>query len=515
MAKGIRMDTFPAYELIKRKPLATYSEPDDAFGKQSSKLPPKPLPGRRKYYPFILATAITILNIVALGLLIGYIKHLLPYTDWDGYGIQLTGTSCDLVNNQNSTRWQSAFQINLRGAAHLTFAQAKFSDLLFDLLVGQGGRLLLAAISYICFMDALLRSMEITPVSYQLYASLVFSSTSILATWQAIRAVFSTKGWRPKMYLIWCALAMIYVLAFPTLIESVTGYVSPSSAGFNLNNGQIITLDSDDLRSCFNVTNATMFGFENYNTQVLGPAAHVFDAAGPAGSTSSGLGSLKSGDVPAGVNTTDPFWILATYSSDAVYHYTFSNGSTSDNLSSKQRYRYAEYDYYYSTNITINGRMHIFNDSSPREFYEVAYCYREMTLSPSRAKFRVRGFSSIILYVILGLQLVWTVGMYCIWLDANLTSELVKSGRTIRGPFRAAADLAEALNETLGGEYCAYTDKEIEKELERSGDLLRYNSTLRDDDGTLHVGLTSQEGARVLLSRNKLYGKEVGKRRKD
>ncbi|KAL8693857.1 MAG: hypothetical protein Q9224_003677 [Gallowayella concinna] len=472
MAKGIRMDTFPAYELIKRKPLATYSEPDDAFGKQSSKLPPKPLPGRRKYYPFILATAITILNIVALGLLIGYIKHLLPYTDWDGYGIQLTGTSCDLVNNQNSTRWQSAFQINLRGAAHLTFAQAKFSDLLFDLLVGQGGRLLLAAISYICFMDALLRSMEITPVSYQLYASLVFSSTSILATWQAIRAVFSTKGWRPKMYLIWCALAMIYVLAFPTLIESVTGYVSPSSAGFNLNNGQIITLDSDDLRSCFNVTNATMFGFENYNTQVLGPAAHVFDAAGPAGSTSSGLGSLVSGNVPAGVNTTDPFWILATYSSDAVYHYTFSNGSTSDNLSSKQRYR-------------------------------------------SRAKFRVRGFSSIILYVILGLQLVWTVGMYCIWLDANLTSELVKSGRTIRGPFRAAADLAEALNETLGGEYCAYTDKEIEKELERSGDLLRYNSTLRDDDGTLHVGLTSQEGARVLLSRNKLYGKEVGKRRKD
>lgn len=120
----------------------------------------------------------------------------------------------------------------------------------------------------------------------------------------------------------------------------------------------------------------------------------------------------------------------------------------------------------------------------------------------------VRGFSSIVLYVVLGLQLAWTLGMYCLWLDANLASHLVKAGRTIRGPFRAAADLTEAMNETLGDEYCAYTDQEIEKELERSGDMLRYNSTLADDDDDQlsHVGLTSQPGARVLLDRRKLYG---------
>ncbi|KAL8804657.1 MAG: hypothetical protein Q9182_002466 [Xanthomendoza sp. 2 TL-2023] len=311
MVKATRVDPPSAYELLQRKPLPTDPEPDHASSKQCSILPPKPLPGRRKYRPFIAATVITLLNILGLGLLIGHIQYLLPDTDWDGYGIQLTETSCDLVDNQNSTRWQSAFQINLRGAAHLTFAQAKFIDLLFDLIIGQGGRLVLAAVSYICFMDALLRSMEITPVSYQLYASLVFSSNSILATWQATRSVFSTKGWRAKMYLIWCALAMAYVLVFPTLIESVTGYVSPSSAGFNLNNGQIITLDSDELRSCFNVTNATQLGFERNNTHVLGPPAHIFDAAGQM-SVSGGLGDGTSFRVPAGVNATDPFWILAT-----------------------------------------------------------------------------------------------------------------------------------------------------------------------------------------------------------
>lgn len=128
----------------------------------------------------------------------------------------------------------------------------------------------------------------------------------------------------------------------------------------------------------------------------------------------------------------------------------------------------------------------------------------------------IRGFSSIILYVVLGLQLAWTLGMYCLWLDANLASHLVKAGRTIRGPFRAAADLAEAMNETLGDEYCAYTDQEIEKELERSGNMLRYNSTLADDDDQLlHVGLTSQPGARVLLDRRKLYGVAGKGKRKD
>ncbi len=101
----------------------------------------------------------------------------------------------------------------------------------------------------------------------------------------------------------------------------------------------------------------------------------------------------------------------------------------------------------------------------------------------------------------------WTLGMYCLWLDANLASKLVRAGRTIRGPFRAAADFAEALNETLGSEYCAYTDKEIEKELERSGNMVRYNSTLGDDDEQLlHVGLTAQPWARVLLSKVRLYG---------
>ncbi|KAL8780657.1 MAG: hypothetical protein Q9213_006366 [Squamulea squamosa] len=255
----------------------TSADTDDDFGKRTSKLTPKPLPGRRKYRPFILATLIATLNVISLAVFIGHVKYLLPNTDW--WGLELSGTSCDLANKQHATRWQSTFQIDLRGAAHLSFAQAKTIDLVFDLVVGQGGRLLLAAISYVVFMDALVRSMEITPISYKLYSSLVFSSTSLVATWNATKAVFTTKRWRAKMYLSWCALAMIYVLAFPTLVESATGYVSPSSLGFSLPGKQFITADSDELKSCFNVTNATLIGFKQDNVAVQGPPAHIFDAS--------------------------------------------------------------------------------------------------------------------------------------------------------------------------------------------------------------------------------------------
>ncbi|KAL9022839.1 MAG: hypothetical protein Q9180_008548, partial [Flavoplaca navasiana] len=283
MGKKLRTDTLTAYELVQRSPFppitpSTHRDSDDDLLKPTSRLPPKSLPGRHKFRPFVSATLIFVLNVIVLGVLIGHIKYLLPDTGWDYSGIQLTG-SCDLINKQDSSRWQSTFQINLRGSARLSFAEAKFIDLVFDLIIGQGGRLLLAAVSYFVFMDALLRSMETTAVSYKLYASLVFSSTSLVATWRAFKAIFSTKGWRAKFYLTWCALAMGYILVFPTLIESMTGYVSPSSPGFNLANGQFVTQDSDDLKSCFNVTGGLLMGFDKNDTRAVGPPAHIFDAA--------------------------------------------------------------------------------------------------------------------------------------------------------------------------------------------------------------------------------------------
>lgn len=317
----------PTYELIQRSRTESHLLPapspapstlDDDFVKPSSRLPPKPLPGRRKYRPFIVVTSFTIVTIILLSVLTASIQHTLPDTEYSSVLLD-NDLSCDLMHPQDSSRLQSAFQINLRGAAQLSFGQAKLIDLIFDLFVGQGGRLLLAAVSYIVFMDALLRSMEITPVSYKLYASLVFSTNSLMATWHSIRAVSTTKGWRAKSYLIWCALAMIYVIAFPTLIESATGYVNPSWTGFKMANGTIITADSDKLTSCLNVTGGLLLGLSENNTIVDGPPLHVFNAYRHPSSSSS-----VNPDFP-GLNKSSVFYQLFTGLCSSVFQISSCN----------------------------------------------------------------------------------------------------------------------------------------------------------------------------------------------
>ncbi|KAL8787900.1 MAG: hypothetical protein Q9213_001927 [Squamulea squamosa] len=426
---------------------------------------------------------------------------MLPTTETYGYGIDVRHLSCDLVVKENLTPLQSAFQINLRGAAHLTFAQAKLIDLIFNLVVGQGGRLLLTAISYLVFMDALLRFMEITPVSFKLYASLAFSSMSLDATWQATKAVFATKGWRARMYLTWCAVAMIYTLAFPTLIDSATGYISPSSVVFNINKGPTFTrLDSDELTRCYNVTNnATLLGFPQDTAVVIGPEISVYDAFKYQGLTFT--------QIPMGVNQSTNFWHIHTDDLYLIWHINGTNFTTTE-LQAQNRYPDVSY-YNYTTSIFVNGRMRYLDNiepsSEPDPMWKLSYCYGEQAMDRD-ALFADPGFSSTLLYVILSLQLAWTVGMYYVWLDANLASKLVQSGRTLQGPFRAAADLVEAVNEKLGHKYCAYTDAEIQKELEKSGTVLRYSSTFRKDSELLHIGLTTRPGPRVSLARGKLYG---------
>ena len=111
------------------------------------------------------------------------------------------------------------------------------------------------------------------------------------------------------------------------------------------------------------------------------------------------------------------------------------------------------------------------------------------------------------LYIILSLQLAWILGMFLIWLDANLYSELCRKGRKSRGSFRNALDLAEAVRELLGDELCAYSDKEISRQLDQSQTGMQLYSTDDTDSGVSHIGLSSlKNGPRLRLVDKNLYG---------
>ena len=241
----------------------------------TSNLPPRVLPLRTKtnvVLNLLWTGTVTIVIIVGLSIFAANLYIFLPQTD--SYEAR-DPVSCDLSTSQGGA-FQNAFTINLRGAAHLTFAKAKAIDVVWQLFIGAGGRFLLAWISYNVFMDGLLRLIEQSPISYDLYSYLAFSTTSLWATYYGLKGVFLSKGWRSKVFLFWFALATIYVLGFPTLMSATAGYLSPSTYGYNMSDGVFVTPDSPDLQNCGTFENGALCGYTN-GTVAEGPPVSQYD----------------------------------------------------------------------------------------------------------------------------------------------------------------------------------------------------------------------------------------------
>ena len=95
--------------------------------------------------------------------------------------------------------------------------------------------------------------------------------------------------------------------------------------------------------------------------------------------------------------------------------------------------------------------------------------------------------------------------MYAVWLDAYIYSALGRSRRKVRGPFRAAADLSEAMEQVLGKETCAYTNTELAQALS-SEPGLKYYAADAQSSGISHIGISSRRAGYIPFNSRKLYG---------
>ena len=173
----------------------------------------------------------------------------------------------------------------------------------------------------------------------------------------------------------------------------------------------------------------------------------------------------------------------------------------------------------YTSNVTIAGRAYKFKNWAfeAGEAFTASYCYDNQTLPDLRSMaeclpetYFVWGISSLLLYIVLCLQIIWIFGMYLVWLDANIYSAICRSGRRMRGDFRAAADLSDAMREVLGNETCAYSNDEMASALDREPGL-RYYATGASDNNVAHIGISSVRLGKVPYNSTVLYGE----RRKD
>ena len=120
------------------------------------------------------------------------------------------------------------------------------------------------------------------------------------------------------------------------------------------------------------------------------------------------------------------------------------------------------------------------------------------------------GFSVGMTIVTCALNFLWCVGTYGIWVHMNRKSQLCRKGR-VMGPHRAVVDLAEAINNDLGTEICAYSDKELQRELKLFSGVryqVQHNDGM-DESGIPHIGLVSggdDQKDDVVLEFGTLYG---------
>ena len=178
--------------------------------------------------------------------------------------------SFDACEAKTGTSAEKQFGINLRLGGDLNYEQAKAIDVAWDLVIGQGGRLLQGYLLYQVAVDALTYLMERSAVPFHLYANVSLSwPTSWDGFWSISRMAFSRNKWQSALISIWLLLSTLHVLGFPLLWETATGYINPSKEYYQLHNGELISQQSHQLNYCIYITDPFRVNLDE--STIIGP----------------------------------------------------------------------------------------------------------------------------------------------------------------------------------------------------------------------------------------------------
>ncbi|KAK7912244.1 hypothetical protein PG985_014725 [Apiospora marii] len=151
-----------------------------------------------------------------------------------------------------------------------TFSQAKTIDIVWDTVIGQGGRMLHGWILYRYvlhpFLVVLMEQFTVTP---DFYISLSFSRSSIETLWTMLVYMFR----RESITVFLCTWLVIYALGYTLLFSVIwaaaTGYVSVSQNFYPMPDGEVVRLNSQNLSLCW-VLDGARFGLKEPLVE-LGP----------------------------------------------------------------------------------------------------------------------------------------------------------------------------------------------------------------------------------------------------
>ncbi|KAH9883697.1 hypothetical protein F4778DRAFT_765711 [Xylariomycetidae sp. FL2044] len=168
------------------------------------------------------------------------------------------GTSANNCDSDLASGSERNFLIDRRMAENLSFTQAKLIDVVWDTVVGQGGKFLHGACLYYAAARALTWLMEISAVPYHFSLNLLFKTASFSSLWSASRILARRNPVRMTIAALWLAYCIIYVLSFSTIWSAATGYLSPSVPAYAILDKAFVTQNSTDLRVCWSIQDSRL-----------------------------------------------------------------------------------------------------------------------------------------------------------------------------------------------------------------------------------------------------------------
>ncbi|CZR50373.1 uncharacterized protein PAC_00245 [Phialocephala subalpina] len=149
-------------------------------------------------------------------------------------------------------------------AGNFTIGQSRVIDISFNLIAGRGLQATLGFVSYRVVIDILMRIMELTPVSFELFSALTFQPSAVLTVWPILKSLFQLSGLRPRFVMAWVLFSVLFLIALPTLMDTMTRYVQNGETFYKLTDGSTIQYNLyNSSTSPFNITDTTCRPLQN------------------------------------------------------------------------------------------------------------------------------------------------------------------------------------------------------------------------------------------------------------
>lgn len=349
--------------------------------------------------------------------------------------------NCQAVGYLSGGLW-TFLGIDIR-FGRMSFARAKILDMVWNWIAGRGVQFALAWLTYHVFVASLMRTAEITHVSYDLFTSLSLFSARPGCLWDIGKGLFSIRGVRIKFIMAWLLFSTIYLAAFPSLLDVMSGYEGSIRTEMLLPN-----------KTTLDLTGVTTLNGLLYYSPCDNTSAPAYDHS----------------MCTSGMSEQDP----STY----IFYDSYLNSTWKS---------YTEGEL--SPNKTL-GSFYTQNASNYN-------CVAEQNVYQW-------GFSGEWVLVVICINSFWIFGLWILWLDTELKSQLVRAGRRM-GTYRAIADISEAMREDLGDNLCAYSDRELASAVKRRGPVKYYVTEGKGDEPS-RIGLSSRRSEKVEVAWGKEYG---------